>query len=239
MDQRPNILIISGFDPSGGAGMLADTKTVEACGGKTLGILSANTIQNNQSFFELHWVADTTVLATMEALKDSDVHAIKIGICPNFSSLKIWIDAAKALWPEAPIVWDPVLKSTSGGTFFDTSNGKIELEHIGLITPNKEEYNTLSQLLPKSDYLIKSFLTSPTGCVDRWIPKVGNAQDWANQKAPGLEKRGTGCILSSAIATCLGAGHSMEKSIDLGQAYLQNYYRSNEEKIGKFFAHEN
>ena len=83
------VLCLSGFDPTGGAGMLADIKTIEATGAYGMGILSANTVQTEDQFISSGWINHeylTNQLTTL--LKAYQFKAVKIGIIESFSLLK-------------------------------------------------------------------------------------------------------------------------------------------------------
>ena len=68
MKERPKILTIAGFDPSGGAGILADVKTIEANKCAAFAVCTANTIQNETEFISANWIAEDEVFAQLDIL---------------------------------------------------------------------------------------------------------------------------------------------------------------------------
>ena len=89
MKTRPKILTIAGFDPSGGAGILADIKTIEA--NKCLGfaVCTANTIQNENEFVSPNWITEKEVFAQLEVLmKIHTFDYVKIGLISSFEFLQ-------------------------------------------------------------------------------------------------------------------------------------------------------
>ena len=78
---RPNVLICSALDPSGGAGFIADTRVVSDLGGRPIGVTTALTIQNTQGMRSCHELDAEVVGAELNAvLTDIEVHAVKLGI---------------------------------------------------------------------------------------------------------------------------------------------------------------
>lgn len=115
---RPYILTIAGFDPSGGAGILSDIKTIEANGGYGLGVLSANTWQNDIVFERVEWVSLKDIREQINILTNRfDVRYIKIGIVQNPVELYALLLFLRKKIPDAIIVWDPILKASAGFLF--------------------------------------------------------------------------------------------------------------------------
>jgi len=81
---RPFVLTIAGFDPSGGAGVLADVKTVEQHQVYGLAIITGNTIQTENEFLKMEWIPIDFVLESIEILFNKyEIKAVKIGIVPS------------------------------------------------------------------------------------------------------------------------------------------------------------
>ena len=140
---------IAGFDPSGGAGLLADTKTMEQLKVQGLGICTAMTLQTESQCLSLNWQSISEIIQSIEVLmKKYDVQVVKIGVVKDAWMLAEIVKAIKLNNPEAKIVWDPVLKSTSEFSFFDLNTiPELEnvLKQIDLITPNYNEYQVLKE----------------------------------------------------------------------------------------------
>lgn len=242
--KRPFVLTIAGFDPSGGAGVLADIKTFEQHKVYGFAINTGNTIQTENAFYEVQWTDIHFVLNSLDKLFGSySIKAVKIGIVPSLSYLKEIIFAVKTLSPKTKIVWDPVLKSSTEFDFLtvkrDTELNQI-LKEIDLITPN---FNEMKKLFPDFNLLSKSsptgidglllkgghnpdkvgvdYLYTPNG-IHKYLPKTDNCN----------EKHGSGCVLSSAITANFALGHNLETACQNAKTYTENYLLSNNTKLG-------
>lgn len=216
--------------------MLADCRTIEACGGHVLGVITANTVQNHSVCTHIRWEMLDDVLVALDHLRNEAVAGIKIGIVPDFSFLTALVQKTRKLWPHAPVVWDPVLRSTSGTSFLDPSHNPKSHLDLTLCTPNTTEFNALfADHSPSFPLLIKSWEESENTITDMLVQAEEKIQQWTHTKAMGQEKRGTGCILSSAIATYLGKGQTLETAITNGNRFLQTYYRSTTTHLGHYF----
>jgi len=132
---------IAGFDPSGGAGLLADIKTFEQHGVYGLGVITANTLQTEDRFYSVHWIELKEVLKAIDVLLTSyPVSAVKTGIVPSFDYFFEIIKHIKKLQPEIKIVVDPIIQSTTGFDFMINPQGfKNFAGLVHLITPNISE----------------------------------------------------------------------------------------------------
>ena len=147
---RPFVMSIAGFDPSGGAGVLADSKTFERLSVQGLSVLTAITLQTEDAFQKLQWLPIEEVIEAVQTLLDRyAVRGVKIGIVPNVVFLSEIVKTIRNKDKKLPIVWDTVLKSSSGHTFFSTENLSLlseTLSEINLITPNQPEFDFLSEM---------------------------------------------------------------------------------------------
>ena len=197
--ERPFVMSIAGFDPSGGAGVLADIKTFEQLKVQGLAVCSAMTLQTESEFYTLQWQPIDEILSATDVLmKKYKVETVKIGVVKDAKFLDS--DCTKnlnPLIPELKIVWDPVLKSTSEFSFFDLntiSDLKNLLDQIDLITPNYYEYSVL-----KEHHL---FEPSENGC--SVLIKGGHREDeigtdilWENGKEISIEPNNTTSVFLS------------------------------------------
>lgn len=242
--KRPFVLTIAGFDPSGGAGVLADIKTFEQHKVYGFAINTGNTIQTENAFYEVQWTDIHFVLNSLDKLFGSySIKAVKIGIVPSLSYLKEIIFAVKTLSPKTKIVWDPVLKSSTEFDFLTVKKDNelnLILKEIDLITPN---FNEMKKLFPDFNLLSKSsptgidglllkgghnpdkvgvdYLYTPNG-IHKYLPKTDNC----------YEKHGSGCVLSSAITANFALGHNLETACQNAKIYTENYLLSNNTKLG-------
>ena len=243
---RPFALTIAGFDPSAGAGVLADIKTFEQHKIYGFAITTGNTIQTEKDFFEIQWNNLAFVLKSVEKLFASySIKAVKIGIVPSLDYLKQIVFTLKKLSPKTKIVWDTVLKSSTDFNFINIENQNILIEiltKIDLITPN---YKEILQLVPKvvnaettakllSEYcsvLLKGGHNPNEIGVDYlYINNTTHQLLPKTQKCH--EKHGSGCVLSSAITANLALGQNLQKACQNAKIYTENYLLSNPTKLG-------
>src|SRR5687767_226814 len=119
--ERKYVMSIAGFDPSGGAGLLADMKTFEQHRVYGLSVNTANTLQTAKTFHSIRWMELKEVLYTIDILLEAyPVQVVKTGIMPSFDFLFDVVSFIHRRNPEIKIVVDPVLKSTSGFDFNNT-----------------------------------------------------------------------------------------------------------------------
>lgn len=241
-DLRPNVICISGFDPSGGAGILADIKTLEMHRVQGLGVCSALTFQNESSFSGMEWISEKNILLQLDALLQTyNPKVVKVGIIENLKLLKLLIDKLKAKVPEVIIVWDPVLKASAGFDFhkmIQQEELNSIMQKIDLITPNLPESQQLfgstdpDQInqLTSCAILLKGGHSDNKLATDVLIDR-GTKQLFQHKKKTGFSKHGTGCILSSAIAANLALGNSLSDSCLLAKEYIQTILTSNKTQL--------
>ncbi|MFN0249824.1 MAG: hydroxymethylpyrimidine/phosphomethylpyrimidine kinase, partial [Kofleriaceae bacterium] len=254
----PDVLIISGLDPSGGAGFLADARVVHMLGGRPVGAISTMTVQNTRGVRSAHEVDLDVLGAQLNAvLTDIEVKAAKIGMLDNRDLLRV-LDEAFEL-THSPIVWDPIAAPTRG----QVSYGRDLLEealrvlgpHLALITPNAKELGILAgndvttlveaveaakvlarvsnvAVLVKGGHiptLATALRAEETGAkhegpgvpgdgtpagaelevVEALCTPAGEVEYFRGPRIAGADVHGTGCALSTAIATYLALGHPM------------------------------
>jgi hydroxymethylpyrimidine/phosphomethylpyrimidine kinase len=242
MQKRHYVISIAGFDPSGGAGLLSDSKTFEQSKVMGLGICTALTLQTASKCLSLEWRPIDEVTKAIQVLRENyTISAVKIGIVKDAEFLGKIIKAVKAGKPEAKIVWDPVLKSTSEFTFFDLETLpqlKDIVNDISLMTPNYNEYMVLKEnnLLPdtnKCSLLIKGGhrkdLLGTDVLVENGTETLLKPKDDSEIYFP---KHGSGCVLSSAITAELAKGKSMETACKQGKRYIEKFLQSNPSLLG-------
>jgi len=233
---RPIVLSIAGFDPCGGAGVLADVKTFEQLKTQGMAIITANTIQTEDNFVAIEWQEVSIIQKSIETLMNRyAIHVIKIGIVKDFMFLKSIVDTIKAINSETFIIWDPVIKSSSGFTFFKEDEiMKLPeiLDDIDLLTPNVDEYQLLESVLSESkQVLIKGGHREEQVGVD--ILRIGTHEIAILPDTTSAHpKHGSGCVLSSAIAAHFALGHNLETACRLGKKYIENYLNSHSSLLG-------
>ncbi|MEG0927679.1 hydroxymethylpyrimidine/phosphomethylpyrimidine kinase [Chryseobacterium sp.] len=240
--EYPFVISIAGFDPSGGAGLLSDIKTLEQIKVMGLGICTALTLQTDSQCLSLEWRSIDEIVREINVLMSHyPVSVVKIGIVKDAEFLIEIINTVKACRADAKIVWDPVLKSTSEFTFFNLktlSLLKNRVDEISLITPNYNEYSVLKD----NDLLSKESACSV-------LIKGGHREDLLGTDVlveDGIEtllapsngdfvyhpKHGSGCVLSSAIAGELAKGENLETACRKGKLYIEKFLKSSPSLLG-------
>ncbi|SMO80882.1 hydroxymethylpyrimidine/phosphomethylpyrimidine kinase [Chryseobacterium rhizoplanae] len=242
MQERPYVISIAGFDPSGGAGLLSDCKTFEQSKVMGLGVCTALTLQTASKCLSLEWRPLDEVIKEIKVLMENyPVSAVKIGIVKDAEFLDEIIETIKIDNPEVKIVWDPVLKSTSEFTFFDLetlSQLKTVVHKLSLITPNYNEYSVLKEnnLLPDSNkcsLLIKGGHREDLLGTDILVENENEIVLQPNShNEEYFPKHGSGCVLSSAITAELAKGESMEVACRNGKLYIEKFLKSNSSLLG-------
>ncbi len=243
---RPYVLSIAGFDPSGGAGVFADVKTFEANKVYGLGVISANTFQNDKDFSGVDWIPVEKIIEQISILqKRVEFGYIKIGLIENLESLNKIIEHLKSRTPDCRIIWDPILKA-SAGFEFHKSVDKSMLEkicrEIYLITPNVPEALSLAtnkSATENAQYISKFCHVFLKGGhaenkigYDTLFLKEGKQFSF-RPKAKGIfPKHGSGCVLSSAITANLAKGEDLHRACLKAKQYSEKYLRSNKTLLG-------
>lgn len=222
------ILIIAGSDSGGGAGIQADIRTVTLLGGHAMTAITAVTAQNTVGVQGVHAVPTAMVLQQMNSvISDIGVDAVKIGMIGSAETAAAVADRLAEL-ANVPIVFDPVMVSTSGSALADdaTIAAFERLMAIAtLVTPNIPELAALggeeiavrfgTHVLAKGGHGEGRMLT------DRLIGPQGVRKAWSNARIETPHTHGTGCTLASAIATGLGQGADLVDAIERGRKYVR------------------
>ncbi len=143
-----NLLSIGGSDPSSGAGIQSDIKTFSSFNAHCLTVITAITSQNTSSFGMVEPVSQKILKNQLESvMSDFKIDGIKIGMVYNSQIIKVLYHQLKKL--KVPIVIDPVLKSTTGGSLIKSSAikdfQKFMIPLATVITPNRFEAEILSK----------------------------------------------------------------------------------------------
>ncbi|MEO6230679.1 MAG: hydroxymethylpyrimidine/phosphomethylpyrimidine kinase [Ferruginibacter sp.] len=242
---RPIVLSIAGMDPSAGAGLLADIKTFEQHKVYGLGISTAQTLQTERAFFSVKWEeTDAIAEAIKKMLAHYDVSAVKIGIVENISTLNEIVSLISLTNNKIKIVLDPVIKSSTGFSFWNEISQDILLEmltKIFLITPN---YHEVLQLFPSTDakksaqelsrycnVLLKGGHNKEETGVDYLYTKNG-VEKMTAQTENVFPKHGSGCVLSAAITANIALGDDLAVSCKKAKKYIEQFLTSNETLLG-------
>lgn len=147
---RPIVLTIAGYDPTGGAGVLADVKTFEQHNCLGMAVITATTIQTEKECMQVEWQTIHQIKNALTPLLERyAIYWVKIGLIENIDVLIQVCHFIKTKKPHAHIIWDSVLAATSGFSFIETwkaSELKALYAMLYLLTPNAEEMKLLTKI---------------------------------------------------------------------------------------------
>ena len=247
MKPKSKILIIAGSDSSGGAGIQADIKTVTALGSYAMTAVTAITAQNTtgvKSVIPVHpKEIEKQIVFTCKDIKPD---AIKIGMLHSSEVILSVIRALKKVKTKK-IVLDPVMVAKGGFKLINEKAIKTLREKLMkkayLITPNipvaevltKTKIKNLEGMIHAANILLKLGVKNVLvkGCHrntktmnDVFLSRK-ELKIFKNKKIKTKNTHGTGCTLSSAIATFFACGKTLNKSCELGIKYVNQSIRSN------------
>jgi hydroxymethylpyrimidine/phosphomethylpyrimidine kinase len=241
------VLTIAGSDSSGGAGIQADIKTISALGGYAASAVTALTAQNTTGVSAIY-APDPAFLAQQIDAVVADLHvaAVKIGMLHNNSVVEV---VARALGTKSlsHVVLDPVMVATSGAALIDKNAIDTLVSELfpkaSLITPNLDEASLLlgRSVLSREDMAgaAKALMTMGARAVllkgghlkdDRGVPSTqvtdllfcnGKEYPFEQPRVTTKNTHGTGCTLSSAIATLLALGYDLPQAVGEAQTYVR------------------
>ena len=237
---RPIAVSIAGFDPSAGAGVLADIKTFEQNEVYGFGICSALTRQNDREFMGVDWIEYEQILEQLLPLINKfEISAFKIGIVKSLYLLNKLILYIKNHCKEAKIVIDPVLKASAGFAFhekLDTEQLKFILKEATLITPNFDEMQILRDTLGDEPFHYGNVLLKGGHNPNKkGVDILYNSHSPIEIEATNTKvssKHGSGCVLSSAITSNLAKGKDLYTSCRDAKAYTEAFLNSNSSLLG-------
>lgn len=241
------VLTIAGLDPSGGAGIVADIKTIAALGCFPAAALTSITFQNTMGVVGAEHQTAATLRAQVEPIvADLTVAAAKTGMLPT---AEIVAEVARLFAEEnlpAPVV-DPVVVATSGDVLIDDE--ALELLKTRLIplarvvTPNIPEAEKLAGFSIESEddmrraaeqiktlgaraVLVKGGHRQVNGdALDILLREDGSFVEFRSEYLDVGEVHGSGCTLSAAIAAGLGKGLSLEEAVGAAKKYVTDAIR--------------
>jgi len=237
----PSVLTIAGFDGSGGAGIQADIKTASALGCFSTSVLTALPVQNTQGVRTIYPIPVEAVADQIEAILD-DIFpdAIKIGMV-HTPQLVETIVSTLGKYKKIPLVFDPVMVATSGHRLIEEDTIAAITEKLfpiaDVITPNMDEAAILAKMKVETleDLYAAGKEIKKLGC--RSILLKGGHQEtstitslfydehetfhsFETVKFNTNNTHGSGCTLSSAIASYLAQGKTLYDAVSLGQDYV-------------------
>jgi len=234
---HPIVLSIAGSDPSGGAGIQADIKTISANGCYALTITTTQTIQNTLGFKGDFALPSQLISDQFKALlEDFDIKAIKIGMLRGCEQIELISNLLKNL--KIPIILDPIIQTSSGKKILndeDLECLKKLFHQVSLLTPNIDEAEILSGIKIETPEDMKRAIQKIDA--KNTLLKGGHLKDemlldllfcneklytFSHPRVGTKNTHGTGCTLSSAIACFIAKGLELQEAVERAIDYLQN-----------------
>ncbi|MFI3302659.1 MAG: bifunctional hydroxymethylpyrimidine kinase/phosphomethylpyrimidine kinase [Rikenellaceae bacterium] len=238
------VLTIAGSDSGGGAGVQADIKTISALGGYAASAITAVTVQNTLGVTAVHPIPIDIIRGQIDAvLSDIGADAVKIGMLHSAEVVEMIIKRLDFYRIENVVV-DPVMVSTSGHKLIEDSAIELLrtelLPRARIITPNipeaeillggeaisaQEQLTSLAKKLSPNkscSVLLKAgHLTEDTLTDIFYNAEDDTITELSSQRLHTPNTHGTGCTLSSAVATCLALGMQPTEAVTKAKEYIR------------------
>ena len=255
MKKHIKLLTIAGFDSGGGAGIQADLKTFSALGCYGMSVITALTAQNSVGVTGILNIEPNFIAQQLDAvLSDFGVDSVKVGMLSTPEVIEVVSDKIKQ-YQIKNLILDPVMVAKSGDKLLqDDAIEALKRDLIPLaliITPNLLEAEVLTNMtiLNRQDMLKASeillslgcsyVLIKGTYCNNRAIPDLLISSErkpiWLeSERFDTINTHGTGCTLSSAIASFIGTGESTINAVEKAKEYITGAIKSGAlYKLGK------
>ena len=239
----PIVLTIAGFDPSSGAGITADIKTIAAHNCYGVSCITALTVQSTAGVARVEPVSAQLISATLEELaNDVDIAAIHIGMLASAPVARAVADFLASAHLEN-VVLDPILKSSSGADLLDRAGVKVLTERLlalaTVVTPNMAEAAALTGLpVGNADQMklaaarLHDMGASSVVVTGGELEKATEFLSFTNPRGKREEQifraerqrsrstHGTGCAFATALACHLAHGRAISEAVLLAKAYV-------------------
>lgn len=244
--QRGRVLIVAGSDSGGGAGIQADIKTVTVLGGYAATAVTALTAQDTRGVHGVVGVAPEFIRRQMElVLEDIGADAIKLGMLHEAPVIEAVCEVLERAAPDIPMVLDPVMVAKGGARLL--SGDAVEalrrrlLPRACLVTPNLPEAEVLAGMAVgdaasgrqaaarildagAAAVLLKGGHMGGDTVHDLLVT-AGGCRRFEHPRIHTTSTHGTGCTLSSAIATGIAQGHELSDAVERAINYVQEAIR--------------
>lgn len=238
----PVVLTIAGFDPSSGAGVTADIKTIAAHSCYGVACISALTVQSTAGVRRVEPCDPSLITDTLqEVAADVDIAAVHVGMLGSGKVVRAVTDfLAKQKLPN--IVVDPILKSSSGADLLDTAGAKLLLEKLVplsvVVTPNIDEASAMTGLAVRTEEQMRaaahklhkmgaSAAVITGGHLEKAVDLLsfttnrGVEQEvFKSERQRSKSTHGTGCAFATAMACHLALGRGLPEAVLLAKAYV-------------------
>ena len=229
----PCVLIFSGLDPTGGAGLQADQEALFSMGCHPCPIVTTLSAQDTSNVHAQYPVSPEVLQAQFQTLvRDVAIAGVKIGLVPNAAVADKIADLLRTL-PDVPVVMDPVLTATGGARLTDEDQLQALirlLPQVTLLTPNRSEARRLTRrngIDEQARELIRlgcklALITGGDADTERvhnhLYAQSGLLEIHAWARLPG-PFHGTGCTLSAAVCGLLAQGQAPAEAVAAAQRY--------------------
>jgi hydroxymethylpyrimidine/phosphomethylpyrimidine kinase len=232
------VLSVAGFDPSAGAGTVADLKTFAAHNCYGVAAITALTVQNSQGVSSVHPVEPHVLRdSILSLLSDGRVKALKIGMLGNQAAAEVLREILDAN-PDIPAVLDPVVRSSNGVELLDSAGLDFMraqlLSRVVVVTPNTAEAGALAGMHVDNLESMKAAarklvnlgaraVVVTGGHLDKPIDVLLNGtrmESFVGDRIKPDNTHGTGCTFSSAVAANLALGRQLRDAVVLAKAYV-------------------
>jgi hydroxymethylpyrimidine/phosphomethylpyrimidine kinase len=238
----PVVLTIAGFDPSSGAGVTADVKTIAAHGCYGVACITALTVQSTAGVRRVEPVDAGLVAETLaELASDVEIGAVHVGMLGSGKVVRAVVDFLEA--NKAPnIVLDPILRSSSGTDLLDASGARLLAERLiplcTVVTPNIDEASVLTGLpvgdpeqmraaARKLHQMGAAAVIVTGGHLEKAIDLLsfttarGIEQElFKSARLRSSSTHGTGCAFATSVACHLAMGRGLPEAVLLAKAYV-------------------
>ncbi|TFD46540.1 bifunctional hydroxymethylpyrimidine kinase/phosphomethylpyrimidine kinase [Cryobacterium frigoriphilum] len=245
-----NVLSIAGTDPTGGAGIQADLKSVSATGGYGMAVVTALVAQNTRGVRSIHLPPVSFLREQLDSVSDDvTIDAVKIGMLSNLAVIDVvteWLDRVRP----PIVVLDPVMVATSGDRLLDAAaerGVRALLARVHIVTPNLPELAVLAEAPVATDWtealeqgrlvaerygvrvLVKGGHLGGSASPDALVEPGGRVIEFAAERIDTVNTHGTGCSLSSALATLQARLGDWEHSVRAAKLWLTDSLRHADE----------
>ncbi|MDB5261951.1 MAG: hydroxymethylpyrimidine/phosphomethylpyrimidine kinase [Adhaeribacter sp.] len=243
---RPYVLSIAGSDPSAGAGVFSDIKTLEGNKVYGLGVVSAITYQDDNTFAGVDWIPVGNIIGQVElVLAKFPVKVVKVGLMQSLPVLATILNYLIEVKPAIKIIWDPILKASAGFTFHAEVEQELlqkVLSKVFLITPNvpevrqlaaaKTEEESAQQLSRYCHILLKGGHREDKTGWDALYLQSGEKYTFRPKQQNISAKHGSGCVLSAALAANIAQGYKLPRACLRAKQYTAQFLSSNPALLG-------
>ena len=236
-DQVTTIIAIGGWDTSGGAGLTRDTQVTSQLQAHLLPVATLVSLQTHTRARGAELMSPELFAQQLECLAGEPVAAIKVGALgcdAQIDSLLAW---KQQYFPEVPLVWDPVMVTTSGGQLGRLSHQAVAalLAQCTLVTPNLEEMYALAQTREHAQAvkiwqqlgaaaLLVTGMQNNTAEVTDILYTATAIWHFGAERRKCFNVRGTGCTLASAVAVALARHYALHDAVCLARAQMQSIF---------------